>query len=90
MTKNMKPAAIDYPIGQVRCAEGRNLQTFIDLLANRPQINHFTSHLAPRFTIDQAPRLSISYTGKTKQPFLGVVLTYPQQPASSPFSTSGT
>ena len=75
---------IDYPIGQVRWTEGRNLQAFIDLLANR-QIN-ISPLISHRFTIDQAPQAYDLITGKTKQPFLGVVLTYPQQPASIPAS----
>ncbi len=73
---------IDYPIGQVRWTEGRNLQAFIDLLANR-QIS-ISSLISHRFTIDQAPQAYNLITGKEKQPFLGVLLTYPQQPTASP------
>jgi len=75
---------LDYPIGQVRWTEGRNLQSFIDLLANR-QIN-ISPLISHRFTIDQAPQAYDLITGKQKKPFLGVLLTYPQQPASSHIS----
>lgn len=75
---------IDYPIGQVRWTEGRNLQAFIDLLANR-QIN-ISPLISHRFTIDQAPQAYDLITGKQKKPFLGVLLTYPQQSALMPAS----
>jgi predicted dehydrogenase/threonine dehydrogenase-like Zn-dependent dehydrogenase len=65
----------DYPIGYVRWTEGRNMEAFVDLLANgrldpRPLITH-------RFPIEQAPDAYQLITGKTSQPFLGVLLTYP-------------
>jgi predicted dehydrogenase/threonine dehydrogenase-like Zn-dependent dehydrogenase len=67
----------DYPIGYVRWTEGRNMEAFVDLLASgrldvRPLITH-------RFPIDQAPSAYQLITGKTSQPFLGVLLTYPDQ-----------
>ena len=69
----------DYPPGYVRWTEGRNLQAFADLLASRrldvtPLITH-------RFPIDQAPAAYELITGKQKQPFLGVLLTYPESEA---------
>ncbi len=64
----------DYPIGYVRWTEGRNLEAVVDLLADgrmdvRPLITH-------RFPIERAPEAYELITGKTGQPFLGVVLTY--------------
>ena len=66
----------DYPYGYVRWTEGRNLAAFVELLASgrldeRPLITH-------RFDIAQAPEAYELITGKQKQPFLGVLLTYPQ------------
>ncbi|MEN4042177.1 MAG: bi-domain-containing oxidoreductase [Anaerolineaceae bacterium] len=66
----------DYPIGYVRWTEGRNLQGVVDLLACgaldvKPLITH-------RFIIDEAPQAYDLITGKTGQPFLGILLTYPQ------------
>ena len=66
----------DYPAGYVRWTEGRNLQAFVDLLASRrldvaPLITH-------RFPIEQAPAAYELITGKRQEPFLGVLLTYPQ------------
>jgi predicted dehydrogenase/threonine dehydrogenase-like Zn-dependent dehydrogenase len=65
----------DYPLGYVRWTEGRNMQSFVELLASgqvnvKPLISH-------RFDIDHAPAAYELITGKTGQPFLGVLLTYP-------------
>jgi predicted dehydrogenase/threonine dehydrogenase-like Zn-dependent dehydrogenase len=65
----------DYPLGFVRWTEGRNLEAFVDLMASgkldvRPLITH-------RFPIQQAPDAYDLITGKRKEPFLGVLLTYP-------------
>jgi predicted dehydrogenase/threonine dehydrogenase-like Zn-dependent dehydrogenase len=65
----------DYPIGFVRWTEGRNMQAIVDLLASgllnvQPLITH-------RFAIENAPQAYELITGKTKESFLGVLLTYP-------------
>ncbi|MBN1148391.1 MAG: bi-domain-containing oxidoreductase [Anaerolineales bacterium] len=66
----------DYPIGYVRWTEGRNLEAFVDLLADaRLDVSALISH---RFPIEQAPEAYKLITGKKKQPFLGVLLVYPQ------------
>jgi len=69
-------AGQDYPIGYVRWSEGRNLEAFVELLAKgqvdvRPLISH-------HFPIENAPQAYELITGKTGQPFLGVLLTYPE------------
>ncbi|MEN4011211.1 MAG: bi-domain-containing oxidoreductase [Bellilinea sp.] len=66
----------DYPYGYVRWTEGRNMQAVVELLASgaldvRPLITH-------RFPIEQAEEAYRVITGKSGQPFLGVLLTYPQ------------
>ncbi len=71
----------DYPLGYVRWTEGRNLEAFVELLANRrvdvgPLITH-------RFPIDQAPLAYDLITGKRKEQFLGVLLTYPVSEADA-------
>lgn len=65
----------DYPLGYVRWTEGRNLGSFVELLANgsidvKPLISH-------RFPIETAPDAYELITGKRREPFLGVLLTYP-------------
>lgn len=64
----------DYPIGYVRWTEGRNFQAIVALLASgklnvQPLITH-------RFPIEQAAEAYEIITGKRKEPFLGVLLTY--------------
>jgi predicted dehydrogenase/threonine dehydrogenase-like Zn-dependent dehydrogenase len=66
----------DYPLGYVRWTEGRNFEAVIDLLATgklrvQPLITH-------RFPIEQATQAYEVITGKKKEPFLGVLLTYPE------------
>ena len=65
----------DYPLGYVRWTEGRNFQAVVDLMASgnlrvAPLISH-------RFPIEKAAEAYEVITGKKKQAFLGVLLTYP-------------
>jgi len=65
----------DYPIGQVRWTETRNIEAFLQLIAARhlnlaPLITH-------RFPMNEAARAYDLITGRTREPFLGVLLTYP-------------
>ena len=72
----------DYPVGFVRWTEGRNLEAILDLLAaGRLDVNALISH---RFAIDEAVSAYELITGKRKEPFLGVVLTYPQTEDAQP------
>lgn len=65
----------DYPFGYVRWTEGRNLQAFVELLAqNKINLKPLISH---RFTIEKAPEAYELITGKTHEPFLGVLISYP-------------
>ena len=66
----------DYPLGYVRWTEGRNFEAVVDLMAKgqlqvRPLITH-------RFDISQAAQAYEVITGKKKEKFLGVLLTYPE------------
>lgn len=70
-------AGQDYPAGYVRWTEGRNLEAVVDLMAQRklevaPLITH-------RFPIEKAAAAYGIITGKKKEPFLGVLLTYDQE-----------
>jgi predicted dehydrogenase len=89
----------DYPLGYVRWTEGRNFEAVVDLLASgklkiAPMITH-------RFPIEQAAEAYEIITGKKKEPFLGVLLTYPESdsgvavsritfPVSHPTGQTGT
>jgi predicted dehydrogenase/threonine dehydrogenase-like Zn-dependent dehydrogenase len=66
----------DYPLGFVRWTEGRNFEAIVDLMAKgqlnvKPLITH-------RFDIAEATQAYEVITGKTGEPFLGVLLTYPE------------
>jgi predicted dehydrogenase len=67
---------LDYPFGYVRWTENRNLQAFVNLLSSgRVDVHPLITH---RFAITDAPRAYELILGKKKEPFLGVLLTYPE------------
>ena len=66
----------DYPLGYVRWTEGRNFEAVLELMAKdklkvKPLITH-------RFSIEKATQAYDVITGKKKEHFLGVLLTYPE------------
>ena len=64
----------DYPIGYVRWTEGRNLESFIDLVSSeRIDVHPLITH---RFPIEHAPKAYDLIAGDSEQPFLGILLTY--------------
>lgn len=68
----------DYPIGYVRWTEGRNMEAFVELLSSgRLDVKPLISH---RFEIENGVAAYELITGKRHEPFLGVLLTYPEQP----------
>jgi predicted dehydrogenase/threonine dehydrogenase-like Zn-dependent dehydrogenase len=77
-------AGRDYPLGYIRWTEGRNFEAVVGLLASgklktAPLITH-------RFPIEQAATAYDVITGKHAQPFLGVLLTYPEKVSGVPVS----
>ena len=69
----------DYPIGYVRWSETRNMEAFLQLLSDgklnlKPLITH-------SFPIDRASDAYGIVTGKKPQPYLGVVIRYPEAQA---------
>jgi len=73
---NYEEHGYDYPIGYVRWTEGRNFESVLELMSQgkldvKPLVTH-------RFPIEQATKAYEVITGKTKEKFLGVVLTYPE------------
>ncbi len=72
----------DYPLGYVRWTEGRNLEAVVDLLGTgRLDVKPLISH---RFSLNAAPSAYELITGKKKEPFLGVLLTYPAPDPAEP------
>jgi predicted dehydrogenase/threonine dehydrogenase-like Zn-dependent dehydrogenase len=69
----------DYPVGYVRWTENRNIEAFLDMVASgavRPEL--CTTH---RFPISDAVA-AFELILEDKEPYLGVVLEYPQDAAS--------
>ncbi len=65
----------DYPIGYVRWTEGRNIEAVVELMATgKLKVKPLISH---RFPIEEAAEAYEVITGKKREPFLGVLLTYP-------------
>lgn len=68
----------DYPIGYVRWTENRNMEAFVQQLARGgvrtdPLVTH-------RFEIAEAEDAYGLISGKGQEPYLGILLTYPQAP----------
>ncbi len=66
----------DYPIAYVRWTERRNLQAFLDLIAQgRIQADRLITH---RFAINDALK-AYDLILANREPYIGVLLTYPQE-----------
>ncbi len=75
----------DYPIGYVRWTETRNMQAFLQMLADKKiNIGALITH---RFPIAEARRAYDVIAGQTRENFLGVVLQYAQSDDTSPTLT---
>ncbi len=74
---NYEENGVDYPIGYIRWTEGRNFQAVVDLMASgKLKVESLVSH---RFDIEDGVQAYEVITGKKKEPFLGVLLTYPER-----------
>jgi predicted dehydrogenase len=66
----------DYPLGYIRWTEGRNFEAVVDLMSKgKLQVEPLITH---RFLIEKGVKAYEVITGKKKEKFLGVLLTYPQ------------
>ncbi len=69
----------DYPIGYLRWTETRNMEAFVSLLAERKiNVDVLITH---RFPIERAQSAYDLITGKSREPYLGVVIQYAQSDA---------
>ncbi len=67
---------LDYPIGFVRWTENRNMEGVLDLMASgRLDVRALVTHTIP---LDDALAAYDLITGKRKEPYLGVLLKYPE------------
>lgn len=75
---NYEEKGNDYPYAHVRWTEQRNMEAFAQLLSHgKVNVQALITH---RFSIDDAPQAYDLITGKSSEPFLGVVLTYSGTP----------
>jgi polar amino acid transport system substrate-binding protein len=64
----------DYPFAYVRWTENRNIEAFLELVAeNRVNVERLITH---RFSIEEGERAYQLIAGETKEPYLGIVLQY--------------
>jgi len=71
---NYEENSNDYPIGYIRWTEGRNFQAVVELLSSRKlKVESLITH---RFPIEEGAQAYEVITGKKKEAFLGVLLTY--------------
>lgn len=64
----------DYPVGYVRFTEQRNMQTIIDLIAQRRlDVRSLITH---RFALEDAVKAYGLIEGEKREPYLGIVMTY--------------
>jgi polar amino acid transport system substrate-binding protein len=77
---------VDYPVGYVRWTEQRNMEAFLDLVASGSvQPSRLVTHRLPIAEAERAYRI---VTGETAEPYLGILLEYPQvSPAQAPRHT---
>ena len=67
---------VDYPPGFVRWTEGRNMGAILDLIAaGSLDVEKIITH---RFDVQDAAKAYDLVTGETKEPFIGIVLNYPE------------
>jgi predicted dehydrogenase/threonine dehydrogenase-like Zn-dependent dehydrogenase len=74
----------DYPYAYVRYTEQRNMETFLQLIAQGSiQLNHLITHT---FDIDDAIKAYDIVLGKTPEPHIGILLAYPESAVYKPHS----
>jgi polar amino acid transport system substrate-binding protein len=78
----------DYPFAYVRWTEGRNMEAFLDLVAEgRVNVERLITH---RFPIEEGERAYRLITGEAGEPYLGVVLRYDTERELERLESAGT
>ncbi|MDA2936705.1 bi-domain-containing oxidoreductase [Acidobacteria bacterium AH-259-A15] len=71
----------DYPVGYVRWTENRNMEAFLQLVAEgKVNVRALITH---RFPIQEAAKAYDLIAGKLSESFLGVLINYPGKPELS-------
>ena len=71
----------DYPLGYVRFTEQRNMQTFLELIAQKKlDLKTLITH---RYSLEQSAEAYGLIEGQKKEPYLGIVLNYSNKPAGN-------
>ncbi|ACF13371.1 oxidoreductase domain protein [Chloroherpeton thalassium ATCC 35110] len=71
---NYEEKGVDYPIGYVRWTEKRNMQTFVQLLAEKKiKLDKITTH---KFPIEQAEDAYKLISGEVQERYIGILLDY--------------
>ena len=79
---NYEEKGIDYPYDLVRWTENRNFQAFLELLSQKKVLpKKLITHI---FSFDEAIKAYQLLEGKTKEKYLGIVLTYHKSKGKSP------
>ncbi len=67
----------DYPPAYVRWTENRNMQAVLYLMETKKlDVRSMTTHT---FNLNEAPKAYDLITGKTQEPYLGILLNYPER-----------
>ena len=73
---------LDYPLGFVRWTENRNMQAVLDMMAmDRLDVFALISHTFP---VGDALKAYDLITGKTPEPYLGILIRYPESETGQP------
>jgi predicted dehydrogenase/threonine dehydrogenase-like Zn-dependent dehydrogenase len=76
---NYEQRGHDYPLGFVRWTENRNMEAVLDLMAQRKlDVNRLITHRIP---VEQSLRAYDIITGKVQEPYLGILIQYPETSA---------
>ncbi|MBE0645096.1 MAG: bi-domain-containing oxidoreductase [Bacteroidetes bacterium] len=79
--KHYEEEGLDYPIGYVRWTENRNMQAYLQLLAQgRINTDVLTTH---RFGVDEALEAYALIEGEKTEPYVGIVLAYDDMDAEA-------
>lgn len=74
---NYEEEGQDYPVGYVRWTERRNMEAVLDLIAaGKLNVGRMITHRMP---ITEAERAYDIITGKIEEPYIGIVLNYPDR-----------